>query len=303
MIPICLVTGFLGCGKTTLLKRIVDRYRGRRIVYLVNEFSPYDVDTQLVESDDGNVVSIPGGSIFCKCLVTQFINELRGVHERFHTPEAPVEGVVIEASGMANPKVTSDMLRETRLDRQYRLASIVTVVEPRSFLKLIHTLPNIVAQVEAADTALLNKVDLNSEEKLRETEGVLRGINPDLCIVRTVYGETDLDLFPAQPAPRELHGEYAKCRDPNYRSLTVTFKQNTDLESLKSAIMAHEEDLYRVKGFVPAGDNVYYLDYCKASLSVAPVRRCRGEPSLAVILKGQPAPETLTWLEGLSQRR
>jgi G3E family GTPase len=76
MLPICLVTGFLGTGKTTFLKNIVAHNRGRKIVYLINEFSAHDVDGAIVSAENPNVVSIPGGSIFCKCLVTEFIGQL-----------------------------------------------------------------------------------------------------------------------------------------------------------------------------------------------------------------------------------
>ncbi|NLF18431.1 MAG: GTP-binding protein, partial [Lentisphaerae bacterium] len=144
MLPLCLVTGFLGTGKTSLLKHIVSGRPGAKLVYLVNEFSPEDVDgAVLLDTQYPDVVRLPGGSIFCKCLVTQFISHLNAIPQRF--PEA--EGVIIEASGMANPKVIESMLEETGLDKGYSLDGIITVVERRSFTALRHTLPNILAQI------------------------------------------------------------------------------------------------------------------------------------------------------------
>jgi len=112
MIPIGLVAGFLGSGKTTLLARWAERHRGRKLVYLVNDLGTVNVDTAWLEQHHERVASIPGGSIFCRCLVTEFLARLREVIERHDTPESPVEGVVIEASGMANPLVMADLLRE-----------------------------------------------------------------------------------------------------------------------------------------------------------------------------------------------
>ena len=83
MIPIVLVTGFLGCGKTTLLKRFVDLHRERRFLYLVNEFNPQDVDGVLIRSEGVEVIAVPGGSLFCNCLVTDFIRTLTDIAERF----------------------------------------------------------------------------------------------------------------------------------------------------------------------------------------------------------------------------
>ena len=116
MIPLILVTGFLGSGKTTLLKRIASQAAGAKIVYLVNEFSFQNVDGELLEQEGVEAVVIPGGSIFCHCLVTDFIGHLSSVPARFGTAENPVEAVVVEASGIANPRVIQQMLSETRFD-------------------------------------------------------------------------------------------------------------------------------------------------------------------------------------------
>ena len=123
MIPLSLVTGFLGGGKTTLLQRLIERNQGRRLAYIVNEFAEADVDGQLLELGEDQVVSIPGGSIFCRCLSGEFLRILQEIPGRFDTPDSPLEGVVIEASGIADPKVTESMLEETRLDRVYELRS------------------------------------------------------------------------------------------------------------------------------------------------------------------------------------
>jgi G3E family GTPase len=84
-------------------------------VFLVNEFSAANVDSQLLPADAGPVVSLPGGSIFCRCLATEFIAQLRSLPERFHLPDAPLEGLIIEASGLADPRVVEETLRETWL--------------------------------------------------------------------------------------------------------------------------------------------------------------------------------------------
>ncbi len=241
MLPITLVTGFLGTGKTTLLRRIVAVSRNRQIVYLVNEFSPRDIDGAVIAAESPNVVAIPGGSIFCKCLVSEFIAQLRNISAE----RGSFEGVVIEASGMANPKVIGRMLTETGLDKDFRLASIISVIDPNSFLKLRHTLPNIVAQIEAADIVVINKTDLNPPERTAEAEAVVAAINPRAERRLTVNCNTDLTLFPER-APHDMDGEYAKCRDPNYHTFTTC--DDFSAAELEKFISAHSNDIYRVKG-------------------------------------------------------
>ena len=259
MLPICLVTGFLGTGKTTFLKNIVAQNRDRKIVYLINEFSAHDVDGAVVSAENPNVVSIPGGSIFCKCLVTEFIGQLKKVAE--HWTDAV--GVVIEASGMANPKVMEQMLAETGLSNQYRLATVVSVIDPNSFLKLRHTLPNIISQIEASDVVLINKTDRNAPEKITETDTLVREINPAAERIQTVRCETEIDLF-AEHAPRSLRGEYAKCRDPNYA--TFVTEQPFNGTTLAAFVLAHAGDIYRVKGTL-AGE---FFDYSTAGVIRTP---------------------------------
>jgi G3E family GTPase len=293
-IPICLVTGFLGSGKTTFLKSVVKRHRDRALVYLVNEFSPRDIDGAIVSRENPSVVAIPGGSIFCKCLVTEFISQLTAIPKTF----SGVDGVVIEASGMANPKVMADMLRETGMNMSYRLAHIVSIVDPGSFLKLRATLPNITAQVEAADTVLINKTDLHGAEAVSETIAELQAIKPTVEIRKCRHADAPIDLF-APPAPRDaLHGDYAKCKDPNYDTVTVAPRTNIDVGLLRDRLLAVQDDVYRMKGDIRTTSGTLHVEYTKSGFTSEPATDIE-DPALVVITRGSPTPDTqdfLTWL-------
>lgn len=284
MIPICLVTGFLGSGKTTFLKDVAARHMNEKIVYLVNDFSPQDVDGVLLEEVEEDVVAIPGGSIFCRCLVTQFAGNLKTIPERFDGEEAPLKGVVIEAGGIADPKVIEALLAETGLDAVYELATIVSIVDPGSLPKLAQTLPNIKAQIEAADVVLLNKTDLFSAGQVAEAERIAREVNPRVEIIRTVRCRTELELFGGGGA-RGLEGDYALCADPNYARFSVAFEGPADIRGLVAGLEDLSEGIYRAKGFVPTEDGYAYLDMSAAELSVLPVATARPPAVLAIIAR------------------
>ena len=304
MIPICLVTGFLGTGKTTFLKNIVAQNRDRKIIYLINEFSAHDVDGAIVSAENPNVVSIPGGSIFCHCLITEFIGQLSKIAaEAGETPavrtagvspaqeentESRFEGVVIEASGMANPKVIETLLKETKLDQLFRIATIISVIDPNSFLKLRYTLPNILAQVEASDVVLINKTDCNPSEKIEETLALVHELNPTAERIQTVQCNVEIDLF-SKHAPRGLQGEYAKCRDPNYASFVT--EQAFDGDALEAFVLAHTEEIYRVKGTL-VGE---FFDYSTAGIIRTP--QAVTSAALAWIVKGGEEEEISTTLK------
>ncbi len=284
MIPLTLVTGFLGSGKTTLLRRIFERNRERNYVYLVNEFAAADIDGQMVGCDLDSLVAVPGGSIFCKCLVTEFVGHLSRLAER-HAAGPQIEGVVIEASGIANPKVVGRMLQETGLDQAYDLGTIVNIVDPGSFMKLIHTLPNILAQVEAGDLAILNKIDLYEENELSAAEDELRRINPSLHITRASHCQIDCDLF-GSSSSRALTGEYATCVDPNFATATAVLPMDIDLDRLLDDIGALGDDVYRVKGFVRVNGACHYLDISPGGVSLAPAAPPEARTELIFIVRG-----------------
>ena len=266
MIPLAMVTGFLGGGKTTLLQRLIERNRDRRFAYIVNEFADADVDGQLLELGQDQVVSIPGGSIFCRCLSGEFLRILQDLPGRFDDPERPLEGVIIEASGIADPKVTVEMLEETRLDRVFELRTVVSVIDPGPFLKLIHTLPNVISQVEACDVALVNKIDLHDEAALQELEREIERINPRAKIVRSTYCRSEIDIL-AAPERLPLHGEYALCKDPNYLSVTLFVAAPLELETLLAELGRIKDDVYRIKGLVPVSEGMVYVDVAAGRVS------------------------------------
>ncbi len=263
MIPIVLVTGFLGCGKTTLLKRIVDRHRERRFLYLVNEFNLQDVDGVLVRSEGAEVIAIPGGSLFCNCLVTDFIRTLTDIAVRF--PD--LEAVVIEASGMANPKVIEQMLADTKLDGDYRLSQIVSVVDPVSFRKLKAMLPNLSAQIEAADTVLINKVDLASEAELQQCRADVTALNPGAEIHLAERCAVDLELLPERCC-KGLQGGYALCTDPNYE--TFTTEQPMERDALRVVLERFGETVYRVKGQADLSGVLQWVEFASGQFETGP---------------------------------
>jgi G3E family GTPase len=266
VIPLGLITGFLGSGKTTLLQRIIDGHRDRPIVCIVNECGSIDIDGERLNLPRDQLVTLPGGSIFCKCLSGEFVRVLGELPR--HAP-ANVAGVVIEASGIANPGAISGLLAETRLDRVYSLRSIISVVDPGSFLKLLHTLPNITAQVTACDLAVVNKCDLRPDDQVRRTEDEIRRINPLAAVVRTQFCQVDIDPFAETPV-RELHGELAACADPNYEMRSVYLHQPVDAEVFKRSLRELAPGLYRAKGFVPTAAGMLDVDVSASGVTIRP---------------------------------
>lgn len=279
MIPLALVTGFLGSGKTTLLRHQARRNRDRRIVWIVNEFSPHDVDGALLAREANDVISVVGGSIFCRCKAEEFLAVLRRVPEQFQ-PDA----VGIEASGMADPVVAGRLLRETRLDDLYVMSMVVAVVDPGSFLKLLHTLPAVRAQIAAATHVLINKIDLYPTHLLEQTERAVRALRPDVPVTRTRHGAADLDLFGGRPEI-VVGGELAPCVDPHFEKFEVPLQKELDLDQLQRAVQPLREELYRLKGVARVDGRRVYLDYSLSGWQIEQAADTEAE-GLVLITRG-----------------
>ena len=271
--PLWLVVGFLGAGKTTLLRRLARASRGRGLVFVVNEFSAVDVDAGLIEREGGTTVAVPGGSIFCRCLVTEFVDVLSRVAEGYVNNAEPAfcpEGVVIEASGMADPRSMRRLLAESGLDTRYHVAGVTAVVDPGTVMKLLLVLPNIRGQIEAADLVLLNKADLHSAATIGKVRDKIVAINPRATVIRCERCAVDPAILLADgvlPRAEQVDAAFGVCRDLRYEREVVVLPDPVRLRDLCEAVAAAGDGLYRVKGFVKTTGGWKYLDWSAGVLS------------------------------------
>ena len=285
MIPLILVVGFLGSGKTTFLRRFSERNDGRRFVFLVNDFATVDIDAQLLSEWEGQMISIPGGSIFCRCLATTFINTLKRI------AGMSADGVIIEASGMADPRAIADLLHDTQLDKVFALSAVVSVVDPGTFHKLLKTLPAMRAQVACADVVLLNKTDVFDEETIRQTETSIRSIRDDVLVLRCVRGDAPVQFFRGASHAVQMHGELTPCRDRSFLSTTFRFITPQNVGDVAAILNSYGHILWRVKGFVPTTAGLMELHWtmrsaCCGALDIRPTTTPVARPALAIIARG-----------------
>lgn len=207
-IPVTLITGFLGSGKTTLVNWLLRQDPGRFYV-VVNEFGEVPLDDRLVE---GRAEAIPEGCLCCG-LGEELVALLHALPDR----EAFAH-LLLETSGLAHPGPILQALLSPLLRRTYRLAGVVTLVDPLH-VDLYARFPEARAQVVYADLLLLTKADLAEEGELVRAEDFLRRMNPMAPVRRTARGEgpgSEEVLFPrkaqglrllSQAFPQHAHEE------------------------------------------------------------------------------------------------
>ena len=193
-VPVTLLVGFLGSGKTTLANRILSEHHDQRIAVIVNEFGAVGIDGQLIMRVDDNVVELRNG---CLCCTVQgdLADTLRQlfVRRRQTVDAKPFERIVIEASGLASPgPVLQGMLVDPSLNAQVQVDGVITMAHAKHIVQQLADHPEASEQVAYADHIIVNHCDQCEGDELAAAEASIHACNPQADIERATRAEVDV---------------------------------------------------------------------------------------------------------------
>src|ERR1700742_2184820 len=178
-IPLVLLTGFLGAGKTTMLNSLLAKPEFRDTAVVINEAGGVGLDHLLVEQGSDSVTMLEGGCLCCRArgaLAPALANLMRRVRDE---SLPPFERVVVETSGLSDPaSVLEGLIADAFFNRFFALAGVVTVIDARAFRATVDRHPEARMQVALADRLLLTKTDLVTADEIRKVQEALASINP-----------------------------------------------------------------------------------------------------------------------------
>ncbi|HPD92569.1 MAG: GTP-binding protein [Rhodobacter sp.] len=240
-LPVTLLGGYLGAGKTTLVNHLLRHAEGQRLAVLVNDFGDLPIDADLIEARDEDLMTLAGGCVCCT--VGDDLGEtLRALCARDPRPDQ----LLIETSGVALPGALAGALS---LMRDVALAAVVVLVDAETAPARAedpYLGDTIRRQIEQADLIVLTKPDLAGAAGLDRARALVAALHPAAAVVEAVEGRVPPALI-LGPRPR-LGEDAAAPETPGHDSLLFRPARPLDARALARGLADPALGVLRAKG-------------------------------------------------------
>lgn len=280
-VPIVVITGYLGSGKTTLMQNILQQEK-RKVALIVNDMGSINIDASILNKSGNQVAQIEMVEMQNGCICCTLRDEFMAEIERL-SQDHSIEAIFVEASGISEPSSIAGAFvnyEEMTEDTRVYLKSVVSVVDvDRIYREFLNSLSPeedtedgdiinlVIDQIEFCNLMILNKTDLLSAEQLEEVKQGLRNLQQEAEMIPCVNGDVDLDLLLDCPdfdydeveafsaVQRALnnceHDDDEACVD-EYGISSFVFEEMKpfDRDKFNKFLEDYPEELIRTKGYI-----------------------------------------------------
>ena len=255
-VPLTIIGGFLGSGKTSLVNHILNNTQNKRVAVLVNDFGEINIDAKLIVSVEGETVSLANGCVCCSIrddLLTEVLKLFAG--------DVVPEHIVIETSGVSKPISVAETFLNPATQSLVDVQNMITVLDADLVIDDQADYTDLAySQIAVADLVVINKTDLVSPKRLEAVRKKVADIVPRACILETTFGEVPLDLIFDDQMSRAMeslreknklltpHHEYH--HDQEFATWTFRSQAEWSFNALQRAVEHLPVGIFRAKGMV-----------------------------------------------------
>jgi G3E family GTPase len=288
VIPLILLTGFLGAGKTSLLAQLLRRRATRsasgKIAILVNELGSIGIDGELLADGITAQIELPGGCVCC-AVGDDFSKAMRDLVQS----QPGLEAIILETTGVAEPLPIAWALERSPLRETFRLATVITIVDALNFLPSRALSASVESQVAYADVIFMTKSELAPAAQCQEVERIARELGGRCLFYSLSLDESAkmVDNIVSDPGTaselRYDDGAMACDADCAHEHVHRSMDSHThgissvalpllpialDIEDLEDAVMMIPPEVIRVKGIALVVDrgSQYWLAFHRVGL-------------------------------------
>jgi G3E family GTPase len=287
-VPVYVISGFLGSGKTTLINSILETAPSSlKIMVLVNEFGTISIDKEIINTDPGNIIDLSGGCICCG-LFSELMASLR-----FALDEFKADIILIESTGLALPQEIARQALTPAFGRTIVLGAIITVVDAGDTQFNDH--PIIEEQLKASDIVILNKTDLVDPTVIGQVRNIIKQITPsrstyiETSFGRINYNEICLPNF----QNINLHSSHIESVPKNYdstagyASICFVLHEPIHLHTLMQFYNDLGKNIIRSKGFVLTEKGGMELQFTQSGIHLKDAFKSIERTEIVLIVRDQ----------------
>lgn len=270
-IPITVISGFLGSGKTTLINQVIkgSDLAPEEVVIIENEFGEAGIDHELLIHSKENIVQMNGGCICCS-LRGDLLNALTAVLDVFVTQGYPIKQVIIETSGVSDPQpIIQTIVGTPNLQPYFYLDGVIGVVDAENIVQNLQH-HEATKQLVMSDRLLISQKGVTNKDSMNQMKEQLREINPladiyEFSLIQLSSELADLvlgnHLFNQSIDDEEEHHHH---HHHEFESMIISesgyVKEGLLHNWLSWLMMNYQESIYRIKGFVNVSDQDFQTE-------------------------------------------
>ncbi|HDK7137141.1 TPA: GTP-binding protein [Clostridium botulinum] len=289
MIKVNLISGFLGAGKTTLIKKILGNVKEEKVIIIENEFGEVAIDGDLIKKEGFDVFELRSGCICCM-MKQDFEDSLQKVIEEYKP-----DRIIIEPTGISSLSQLLDILEKDNFKDKININRVITVVDSTSYLEEKDAFGEFyMDQVENAEILIVSKTQIVDKSTLKEVKESLREFNKKAHIITLPFEEFNKEYilnFLDEDLLKDMEREPVEVvisTEDGFESLGVKtnkiFKIKEINEIISKLFTGKYGNVIRIKGFLKGKEEIIQINCTK---KVHNIETVKGREELKICIIGQ----------------